>query len=210
MKKLLDLDKKVVKQLGKLAIDQDYRSVKALMEAILTKAANPTEKKLTESENVYLTVLEALPQVVWIGTAKGEATYLNPTWTKWTGRRVADSLGHKWAESLHPDDMAMQLEKWKNAYQHHRSYHGECRFVSIDGKVTHCTYVGVPVKNEKGKVINWIGIDFDITTRKQAELDMKNKIDELTKSNALLGERESEMRDLKRSLHKLEERGQSN
>ncbi|MCZ6693931.1 MAG: hypothetical protein O6939_08510 [Bacteroidetes bacterium] len=49
MKKLLDLDKKVIKQLSKFAIDQDYRSVKAFMEAILIEAANPNKKnKLTK------------------------------------------------------------------------------------------------------------------------------------------------------------------
>jgi len=210
MKKLLDLDKKVIKQLSKYAIDQDYRSVKALMEAILTEAANPNKKsKLTKSENVYRTVLESLPHVVWIGTAKGMVTYINPTWTKWTGRPVNDSLGHKWAESLHPDDIAIQLEKWEKAYKQHKPYHGECRFVSIDGTVTHCAYVGVPVKNEKGKVLNWIGIDFDITARKHAELEMQNKIDELTKLNALLKVRDAEMKELKKLLEELQHTIQS-
>ena len=204
MKKLLDLDEKVVKQLSKIAIDQDYRSVKRLMETILTEAANPNKKERTKYDNVYLTVLEALPHVVWIGTANGEVTYINPTWTKWTGRQIDDSLGHKWMESLHPKDKTMQSEKWEKAYKEHKSYHGECRFVNVDGTVTHCVYVGVPVKNEKGKVTNWIGIDFDITTRKHAELEMQNKINELTKFNALLEKHGKEMKELKKLLHKLQ------
>jgi len=211
MKKLLDLDRNVIKQLNKFAIDQDYRSVKAFMEDILTEAANPKYKnKLTEYENVYHKVLESLPQVVWIGTAKGEVTYLNPTWTKWTGRSVDDSLGNKWAESLHPDDVAMQLEKWESAYKHNKPYHGECRFVSIDGTVIYCAYVGVPVKNEQGKLLNWIGIDFDITARKHAELEMHNKIVELTKLNDLLQERDAEMKELKKLIEKLQRTIQNN
>ena len=203
MKKLLELDTKVIKQLSKQALDQDYRSVKALMEAILTQAADPNKKgKLTKSETAYRMVLDSLPHVVWIGTAKGAVTYLNPAWTKWTGRPVDDSLGMKWAESLHPEDRTMQVEKWKRAYEHNAHYHGECRFVGIDGSVTHCAYVGIPVKNEKGKVINWIGIDFDITERKYAELEMHQKIVELTRLNALLQKRDKEMKELKKLLKK--------
>ena len=101
MKKLLDLDTKVIKQLSKQALDQDYRSVKALMETILTQAANPSRKfNLGESETLYRTVLESLPHVVWIGTAKGMTIYLNSAWTKWTGRPVDESLGSEWAKSF--------------------------------------------------------------------------------------------------------------
>ena len=66
MKKLLDLDRNVIKQLSKIAIDRDYRGVKAFMEDILTDAANPNKKpKLTKSENVYQKVLERYP--MWCG-----------------------------------------------------------------------------------------------------------------------------------------------
>ena len=205
MKKLLDLDKSVIKELNKFAVDQDYRSVKAFMEDVLTETANPSKNgRITKSEILYRKVLESLPHVVWIGTAKGEVTYLNPAWTKWTGRSVDDSLGTAWVESLHPDDVDMQLDKWEKAYKHNTAYHGECRFVSIAGIVTYCAYVGVPVKNKQGKVQNWIGIDFDITARKHIEMEMQNKIAELTKLNSLLEERDKEMKELKKLLEKLQ------
>ncbi len=86
----------------------------------------------------------------------------------------------------------------------------ECRFVSNDGTVTYCAYVGVPVKNEKGRVLNWIGIDFDITARKHAEQELHNKIDELTKLNALLEERDKEMKELKKLLENLQHAIRSN
>lgn len=201
--KNLDLPKNVMTALKIEAASTEFNTVKPYMEFLLTEHVERKQSKTPTSENVYRTIIESLTHVVWVGSKDGEATYMNKAWTDWTGRSVDESLGHNWVTSLHPEDVQPQIAKWEDAYRHGKRYHGECRFVHINGNITHCAYVGVPVKNPLGEITNWIGIDFDITERKNAERELKGKVAELTKTNKALSAKCKELDEVKVLLKKL-------
>jgi two-component system cell cycle sensor histidine kinase/response regulator CckA len=64
-----------------------------------------TEEALRESENRYLTVLEANPDSVIVYDMEGRVTYLNPTFTKVFGWSLEERLGKKM-------DMFVPEEDW--------------------------------------------------------------------------------------------------
>jgi len=202
--KNLDLPKSVMRLLTIELASSEFNSLKPFMEFLLIEHTEKKENQPPTSESVYRTIIESLTHVIWVATKEGEITYLNQAWENWTGREINDSLGHNWVGSLHPEDLQPQLEKWENAYKNGKRYHGECRFVHINGNITHCAYVGVPVKDPSGEVTNWIGIDFDITERKNGELELKNKVAELTRLNKVLEKRDNELKEVKSILEKLE------
>lgn len=203
--KNLDLPLTVMEALTTEAALTEFKLAKPWMEFLLTEHTENKENKPPTSETVYRTIIESLPHVVWVASKEGGITYLNKAWKDWTGREINDSLGHDWTSSLHPEDLQPQILKWQDAYRHGKSYHGECRFVHIKGRVTHCAFVGIPVKDLAGKVTNWIGIDFDITDRKNAESEMKNKVAELTKLNDILEKRSAELKEVKRLLEEVKQ-----
>jgi len=123
---------------------------------------------------VYKTLIESVPHVIWIGTSDGQVTFLNKAWEKWTGREIEESLGTKWAESVHPDDAGPLLKKWENAYSLGKPYQGECRFLHQNGRVLYCSFIGIPVKDADKKVKFWAGIDYDITELKKVQQSLKN------------------------------------
>ena len=61
----------------------------------------------------------------------------------------------------------------------------------------------MPVKDDDGRVTNWIGIDFDITERKNAELESKNKVLELTRLNKALLKKDKELKKVTKLLEEL-------
>ena len=163
----------------------------------------PPRKVFTTTEEVYRTLVETFPHVVWVGNSDGNVTFLNQAWYEWTGRAVEESLGSRWAESVHPDDAEALLAKWKKAYSEGAPYEGECRFVATDGSFKNATFIGVPVRDHSGKITNWVGIDIDITKLKQAEEKLQEKIRELETINELMVDRELKMVELKEEIKRL-------
>ena len=132
-------------------------------------ARKHAEEALATSEKLYRTLTETIPHVIWLGEQNGEITYQNKAYETLTGRPLAETLGFGWAEDLHPDDKADLLKQWEDAYLHEKEYRGECRFRAKDGSYRTVAYIGTPVKDEAGKIVQWVGINTDITARKQAE-----------------------------------------
>ena len=146
-------------------------------------AREQAEKALRESEALYRTILEAAPQIIWQAEADGAVSYINQAWEDIIGMPKEKALGSGWATVIHPDDAPGLLAKWERAYDHGESYSGECRFRSKDGSYRTFDFVGMPVRGTSGELIRWVGIDTDITERKQAEAALQKYAAELKRSN---------------------------
>ena len=158
--------------------------------------------KLASQETLYRTLIESLPHVVWLGEADGHVTFLNQAWEKLTGRGIEDSLGARWAESLHPGDVSTVLGKWERAYKHGEPYHGECRFQAGDGSFRTIDFVGTPVRDSSGKIVRWVGINTDVTERKRAEEALRRSEEKLRALGVRLVEvAEMQRRRLAQDLH---------
>ena len=135
-------------------------------------------KQKLKTERLYHTLLESIPHVIWIADSDGQVTFLNKTWQEWTGRDIEDSLGTKWTESLHPEDAPGLLAKREQAFAHGEPYEGECRLKIADRSYKIIAFSGTPVRDDSGKVSNWVGIDIDITERKEAEEKIQQSLHE--------------------------------
>ena len=135
------------------------------------------ERALAAQEALYRTLIEAAPQVIWVADADGQVALLNKAWHEFSGRTEAESLGTRWAEALHPEDLPDVLAKWERAYNHGETYSGECRFQAKDGSYQTFIFIGTPVRNDSGKIINWVGINTNIADRVQAEIALQEAKD---------------------------------
>ena len=135
------------------------------------------ERALASQEALYRTLIEAAPQVIWVADADGQVALLNKAWHEFSGRTDAESLGTRWAEALHPEDLPDVLAKWERAYTHGETYSGECRFQAKDGSYETFIFIGTPVRDDSGKIINWVGINTNIADRVQAEIALQEAKD---------------------------------
>ena len=62
-------------------------------------------EKLAVREALYRTLTETAPQIIWMADPDGKVIYLNRAWQELTGLAPEESLGSKWQERLHPDDV---------------------------------------------------------------------------------------------------------
>ena len=141
------------------------------------------ERALASQEALYRTLIEAAPQVIWVADADGQVALLNKAWHEFSGRTDEESLGTRWAEALHPEDLPDVLAKWERAYTHGETYSGECRFQGKDGSYETFIFIGAPVRDDSGKIINWVGINTNIVDRVQAEIALQEAKDSAEYAN---------------------------
>jgi PAS domain S-box-containing protein len=136
------------------------------------------ERELQESEERYRSLSEAMPQMVWLTDANGSHVYYNHRWYEYTGLSEEESLGFGFTNALHPEDKERTLKSWERAWRNGEPYEIEYRFYSR-ARNEYRWFLGraVPVRDKKGKVVQWIGTCTDIEEQKviEAELERLNE-----------------------------------
>jgi PAS domain-containing protein len=71
--------------------------------------------------------------LIWRAGVDKKCEFINRSWLEFTGRTVAQELGHGWLESVHPDDVAGCIETYGSAFDARRAFRMECRLRRADG-----------------------------------------------------------------------------
>ncbi len=127
------------------------------------------EAELKESEYLYRSLAQAIPALVMITSPEGEMRYCNERLLTYCGRTMDELRGSAWAELIHPEDLQRGSAQWLRRVESGRQYTAEYRVRSADG--TYRWHLGhtVPLKDDAGVVVGWLGATIDIDDRKQAE-----------------------------------------
>jgi len=129
-----------------------------------------TRALLEANEQRYRTMAEALPQIVFTARPDGYTDYLNQNWYAYTGLTQQQSLGWAWHAAVHPDDVDRVTERWTKSCNDSTDFDAEYRFRRANDDV-YRWHLGraVPVRDEQGRILKWIGTCTDIDDRKRAE-----------------------------------------
>ena len=129
-----------------------------------------TRTLLEANEQRYRTVAEALPQIVFTARPDGCTDYFNQNWYAYTGLTQQQSLGWAWHAAVHPDDVDRVTERWTKSCNDGTGYEVEYRFRRASDDV-YRWHLGraVPVRDDAGRIVKWIGTCTDIDDRKRAE-----------------------------------------
>ncbi|MEG4488444.1 PAS domain-containing protein [Microcoleus sp. D2_18a_B4] len=128
------------------------------------------EEALRHSENLYRTLADGVPELMWINTADGRLEFANQHWKTYTGMSPAQlPLPAPVLQLFHPDDLPTVVATRTKAIEAGEAYEFECRVRRFDGNYRWHLARLVPVKDRGGKVVQWAGIGIDIDDRKRAE-----------------------------------------
>jgi PAS domain S-box-containing protein len=115
-----------------------------------------------------MAILDGAPVGIFLTTAKGDCTYVNPVWCGLSGLSPEKCSGDGWAAALHPDDRDRVFAEWKAGATAGRPFHSEYRFKRTDGSIVHLVGRAQLAKGPNGEDV-YIGSVTDITERKRAE-----------------------------------------
>jgi len=127
------------------------------------------EQALRDSEIRYATLTEALPAIIYTTSADGETDYVNSRWQEYTGLRYEESDPQSFNSPVHPEDRRVVEDRWSEARRNGLGYETEFRLRRADGLYRWFRCRVVPLQNEQGLVVKWLGISSDIDDEKKAE-----------------------------------------
>lgn len=133
-----------------------------------------------ESEALFRTLGDAVPDLLWVSDAAGRPLYQNPAWRAYTGMTPDDLAREGW-EALHlPDELEQHRRMWAAAQQDGASITAfEGRLRRHDGAFRWFSGKTVPFKDEGGTLVRWVGILTEIHDRREAEQRLRESEERL-------------------------------
>lgn len=74
-----------------------------------------------------------------------------------------------WLDAIHPDDRAHTIAEWQRAVRDGDLYSVEHRLRRADGQYVPMQVRAVPVTEERGQLVEWVGTHSDLSAIREAE-----------------------------------------
>jgi PAS domain S-box-containing protein len=120
-----------------------------------------------DSNNRFRTLADAMPQMVWSTLPNGFHDYYNARWYAFTGVADGATDGEGWSDMFHPDDRDRASTRWHHSLDTGEPYEIEYRLRHHSGEYRWTLGRALPIRDEDGQIIRWMGTDTDIHEQKQ-------------------------------------------
>lgn len=100
---------------------------------------------------------------------EGLCVYANQSWCELSGLTIGETLGHRWSQAVHPDDLPSVMGKWQESIDARQPYLNEVRLLRPDGTIRYVLAAAQPIRNQRGQITGFLGTVLDITSRRTAE-----------------------------------------
>lgn len=128
-----------------------------------------TQDAMRDFGRRYRAFTELNPQMILLADTQGQVTFANPKLLEYSGLTLAQTCGQGWRQAVHPDDDDRVFQTWMAALQVGKELDVETRIRRADGAYRWFWVRGIPVRDEDGKTLYWMGVCIDVHERKIAE-----------------------------------------
>ncbi len=130
-----------------------------------------SENALSESDGRLRAIMEASSVILWTMDAQGQAVEDSWSWRVFTGQSFEELKGLGWLSAYHPDDRKRIQTDWQRALACKTRFEAQYRLRRHDGRWRWTQVRATPLLNSDGSARAWVGMNTDITERKQAQAD---------------------------------------
>jgi len=148
----------------------------------------------------FRVIADYAPVMMWTTGIDKLNDWFSKPWHDFTGRSFEEERGEGWAKGVHPEDIDRCYEVYFKAFEARQPFSVDFRLLRHDGVYRWILGNGAPRYLSDGTFAGFIGSCTDIQDRKELEIEVTNKSEELMRSNQQLRStiQESETR---RRLH---------
>jgi PAS domain S-box-containing protein len=132
------------------------------------------EVALRESEAKFRTITNAMPQMVWSALPNGFHDYFNQQWYDFTGTAEGSTVANEWIGLVHPEDQSRSLESWQQCLRTGDAYEIQYRLRHHSGEYRWSLGRALPIRDESGTILRWMGTCTDIHDQKIAEEKLRD------------------------------------
>ncbi len=127
------------------------------------------ENELRASAERFRFLAESMPQKIFTAQANGDIDYFNRQWMEFTGMSFEQMKDWGWQQFIHPDDLADNLEQWRQSLQTGEPFEFEHRVRRHDGEYRWHLSRARAMRDAEDRVAMWIGSNTDIEELRQAK-----------------------------------------
>jgi PAS domain S-box-containing protein len=167
-----------------------------------------SQKILSEREEKFRSLVQTLPQLVWVTDAKGNEEFTSFRWKEYSG--IEPNGEKEWKEIVHPDDFDLINQAWAQSVATGQFYTFDVRLKAKNGEYRWHTVKGEPVIDSDNNIIKWVGAFTDTHSEKlftkELESKVKERTEELEQFNIELKRKNKELQSFAHiSSHDLQE-----
>ncbi|MFN8597753.1 MAG: PAS domain S-box protein [Anaerolineae bacterium] len=136
------------------------------------------EQAMRDSEERFRQLAENIREVFWMSSPdKARMLYVSPAYEDMWGRTCESLYANprSFADAVHPDDQAVTADYWARQLRGEAAF-AEYRIVRPDGSIGWIWDRAFPVRDDTGRVVRIVGVAEDVTSRKQAEEELRRAL----------------------------------
>ena len=154
-----------------------------------------SETARRQSEERFRELADLTPQIVFTAAPSGRLEFINQRWSEYTGGADQSAIDEGWA-LVHSEDMERVRRSWEEALHSGAPHEAEFRLRDKDGSYRWHLRRSVPIRDEAGRVTQWIGTSTEIDSSRRLH-------DALHESEAQLRQQNDRLRLLTKAAEQL-------
>ncbi|MBW4569480.1 MAG: PAS domain S-box protein [Tolypothrix carrinoi HA7290-LM1] len=156
--------------------------------AELKQSVAKKNQALLTSERRWETFAKISPVGIYRTDLSGNYLYVNECWCEISGITSENALGKGWRCTIPKEDLERIDSELQQTSQDALPFECEFRFIHADGKTSWVLSQAVAETKDDGTVVGYFGTVTDISERKQSELALKQRAEELTSLTTILAQ----------------------
>lgn len=122
---------------------------------------------LLDSEAQFRSLASTMPNQAWLAHGSGATYWVNEQVCEYTGQSMKSLVSSGFRHCVHPDDVQITQKSWDRAVATASAYEQEFRMRrASDGAYRWFLARALPLFDEAGKVLRWVGTNTDVQEQK--------------------------------------------
>ncbi len=128
----------------------------------LERRERDARQRASASEEQFQKLVETMAQLAWISDREGKHIFRNQRWQEYTGLSFDDPADPRWQASHDPETRERVLAAWADSVRGKSPFEIASRFRRADGEYRWFLLRAVPLFDDSGNVLSWMGTCTDI------------------------------------------------
>jgi PAS domain S-box-containing protein len=131
------------------------------------------EEAIRASEQQFKLITDTIPALAWSALSDGSADFFNQHFLDFIGLTADQASGWGWTVAVHPQDVQELAQQWQRIIASGQPGETEARLRRHDGSYRWFLFRASPLRDERGAVSKWYGVNTDIEDRKRADQELR-------------------------------------
>ncbi len=137
-------------------------------------------KKIKESEENFRQLTGLLPQKISQADAEGNVFFYNQNWLSYSGLSIDELIKDGWKKIMHPDERDEIAKRWQQSIKTGSNFEMELRLLNKDGVYNWHLSLAIPLKDDMGKIIKWLGAATEIQKQVEQRTELEGAVETRT------------------------------